>query len=109
MSDDLDLANLLGQAPRSPDPVFRFDIFADIAARKSRRAARRRALAYVAASLLVGLSIPAGHVVGLSFANLWPVLLVAGALGVAYVLAVAAAEGPGALVARSRALLRAPL
>lgn len=109
MMDDADLAALLGDAPPAADPAFRYDVFAHVAERKRRRAAIRRAGAYVGASALVGLAVPAAQTVGLRVAELWPVVLVAGVLGLAYVLAIAAAEGPGAAWARSRALLRTRL
>jgi hypothetical protein len=58
---------------------------------------------------LIGLVFPLAHTFGLGLAQLQPLLLVAGVLGLAYVLALWTLEGPRAVLARSRALLRMPL
>ncbi len=55
MSDDTFLADLLGKAPRTPDPGFRIDVLARVAQRRQRRAALMRAMCWIVASLLVGL------------------------------------------------------
>lgn len=107
MSNDLDLAALLGEAPRTPDPGFRFDVMALTAHRAHRRAARQRAFRLVAASTLIGLLFPLAHAFDVGFHELQPLLLVAGVLGLAYVLALLTLEGPRAVLARSRVLLRA--
>jgi hypothetical protein len=109
MSDDLELAALLGAAPRTPDPGFRFDVLQLTAARARRRASRRRALRLVLIATLVGLIFPLAQAFGVGFAELQPLLLVAGVLGLAYVLALLTIEGPRAALARSRAVLRATL
>jgi hypothetical protein len=106
MNDDLELAALLGEAPRTPDPAFRFDVFAATTARARRRAARRRALLYVAASAGVGLAFPVAQALGITLAAAAPFLLTAGALGLAYALAVLALEGAGGLLQRSLRLVR---
>jgi hypothetical protein len=107
MNSDLDLAALLGQAPRAPDAGFRFDVFARMALRSRRRAARRRAASYVAASAAVGLAFPAAQAIGFTSTEAGPLLMAAAVLGLAYGLAVLALDGPGALLLRSRHLLRA--
>jgi len=107
MSDDLDLAALLGEAPRTPDPGFRFDVMALAAERAHRRAARQRALRLVLVSTLIGLAFPLAQAFGVGFTEAQPLLLVAGTLGLAYVLALLTIQGPAAVLARSRALLRA--
>jgi len=109
MSDDLDLAALLGEAPRTPDPGFRFDVLARTAERARRREARRQAFRTVTTFALIGLIFPLAHTLGLGLTQLQPFLLVAGVLGLAYVLAVWMLEGPRAVLARSRAVLRLPL
>ncbi|OQW57570.1 MAG: hypothetical protein A4S17_12565 [Proteobacteria bacterium HN_bin10] len=109
MSDDLELAALLGDAPRTPDPGFRFDVLALTAERARRQGARRRALRLVSTFTLIGLIFPLAQAFGVGFAELQPLLLVAGTLGLAYVLAVLTIDGPRAALARSRAMLRTSL
>lgn len=109
MSDDLDLAALLGEAPRTPDPAFRFDVLALTAERARRRQARQRAFRITVLFALFGLIFPLAHTFGLGLAQLQPLLLVAGVLGLAYVLALWTLEGPRAVLARSRVLLRGRL
>jgi hypothetical protein len=106
MNDDLDLAALLGEAPKTPDPGFRFDVLKLTAMRAHRRTARQRAFRLVLISTLIGLIFPLAHVFGVGFHELQPLLLVAGVLGLAYVLALLTIEGPRAALARSRAVLR---
>lgn len=107
MSDDRDLAALLGEAPRTPDPGFRFDVMALTAARAQRRASRQRALRLVLIFTVIGLVFPLAQAFGVGAAQVQPLLLVAGVLGLAYVLALLTIQGPAAVLARSRALLRA--
>jgi fatty acid desaturase len=109
MSDDLELAALLGEAPQTPDPGFRFDVLALTAERARRLDARQRAFRTTTLFALIGLVFPLAHTFGLGLAQLQPLLLVAGVLGLAYVLALWTLEGPRAVLARSRALLRMPL
>ena len=106
MSDDLELAALLGEAPRTPDPGFRFDVLSLTAERARRRQARQRVFRTTALFALVGLVFAAAHTLGVGLAEFQPLLLVAGVLGLAYVLALWTLEGPRAVLARSRALLR---
>jgi fatty acid desaturase len=109
MSDDLELAGLLGEAPRTPDPGFRFDVLSRTSQRARRRASRQRASRLVLASTLIGLVFPLARAFGVGFAEVQPLLLVAGVLGLAYVLALLTLEGPRAVLARSRAVLRGRL
>ncbi|MGD9981024.1 MAG: hypothetical protein AB7H66_07130 [Hyphomonadaceae bacterium] len=109
MNDDLDLAALLGEAPKMPDPAFRFHVLQFAAARVRRRTSRQRALRLVLIFTAIGLVFPLARAFGVGFAELQPLLMVAGVLGVAYVLALLTIEGPRAALARSRAVLRAPL
>lgn len=109
MSDDLELAALLGEAPRTPDPGFRFDVLARTSERARRREARRRAFRTIVLFALIGLIFPVTHALGFDWTQLQPLLLVAGVLGLAYVLAVWMLEGRRAVLARSRAMLRLPL
>ncbi|MGD9967718.1 MAG: hypothetical protein AB7T59_14445 [Hyphomonadaceae bacterium] len=109
MNDDLELAALLGDAPKTPDPGFRYDVLQLTAARARRRVSRQKALRLILISTSVGLVFPLAQAFAVGLAELWPLLLVAGALGVAYVLAVLTIEGPRAALARSRAVLRTPL
>jgi hypothetical protein len=110
MSNDLELANLLGEAPPdAPDPGFRYDVFARVAERARRRAALNRALNQIAAFAAIGLIFPVAQAAGLSLETAQPVLVVAGALTVAAAAALLTIQGPRAVLARSRAWLRAPL
>jgi len=109
MSDDFELAALLGEAPATPDPDFRFDVLARTAERARRRQARQNAFRVTTMFALIGLVFPLAHTFGLGLTQLQPLLLVAGLLGVAYVLALWTLEGPRAVLARSRAVLRLPL
>lgn len=110
MSDDIELANLLGEAPpKAPDPAFRFDVFARVNERARRRAAFTRALNRVAIFAAIGLIFPLAQAAGLSWQSAQPVLLAAGGLTAAAAVAVLTIQGPRGVLARSRAILRAPL
>ncbi len=106
MSDDRNLADLLGETPRTPDPGFRFDVFARIAERAHRRATFVRGAQYMVLFALIGLAVPLVQALGLTWAGLQPLALAAGILAVAYVAAMLAIAGPRPLLARSRALFR---
>jgi hypothetical protein len=106
MSDDLDLAGLLGEAPRTPDPGFRLDVLTLTAQCARRRASHRRALRTVLISTIVGVGFATAQLFGVGFAEVQPLLLVGGVLGLAYVLALLTIEGPRAVLARSRSMLR---
>ncbi len=110
MSDDIDLANLLGDAPPSAAaPGFRFDVLARVAERRRRRAARSRALYQVAVFVAIGAVFPVLQLAGLNWTDAQPLAIAAGALAIAGVVALLTIQGPGIVLARSRALLRAPL
>lgn len=109
MSDDVELAALLGEAPKAPDPGFRYDVLALTAERARRRVARQRALRLMLVSTLIGLVFPLARAFGVGLAEVQPLLLVAGVLALAYVLALLTIDGPRAALARSRAVLLAPL
>lgn len=105
MRDDM-LAELLGEAPRGPDPGFRFDVFALIAARARRRSALRRAVKTMLRFAALGLVFPLAGAAGLTMETLRPFLLLAGVLGCAALFALVSIEGPRGVLARSRALVR---
>ncbi len=111
MSDDIELANLLGAAPpEAPDPGFRFDVFARVNARARRRASLSRAANQIAAFAAIGLIFPLAQTAGFNWQTAQPVLWAAGALAVAAATALLTIQGPRGVLARSRAmLLRAPL
>jgi hypothetical protein len=104
--NDRELADLLGEAPASPDPAFRLDVLARTAARARKRVVRRRAVHYVAAFTALGLAVPALRSLGLTAGDVQPLLLSAGAILLAYVFALLSIEGPAAVLQRSRVLLR---
>lgn len=109
MTDDLETADLLGEAPRTPDPGFRVDVLARVAERARHRAAWMRAAQNVTVFTAIGLVFPAAQAAGMTIADVEPLLVVAGVLGVAYLLALVTIEGPNGAWARSRAALRARL
>jgi hypothetical protein len=110
MSDDLELANLLGEAPPDlPDPGFRFDVFARVSQRARRSAAWRRAANQTAVFAAIGLVFPLAQAAGFSWHAAQPVLMVAGVLTAAAAAALLTIQGPRGVLARSRAMLRAPL
>ena len=106
MSDDLELAALLGEAPRTPDPGFRFDVLSLTSQRARRRASRQRGFRLILIFTLIGLIFPLAHAFGVGFTEVQPLLLVAGVLGLAYVLARLTIDGPRAVLERSRVLTR---
>lgn len=106
MTDDRELANLLGEAPRTPDPGFRIDVLARMAAQHRRRAAFDRAWKQVVAFTLIGAVFPIAQALGLTWQSAQPLVLVAAVLAFAYLFAILTIQGPGALLARSRILLR---
>jgi hypothetical protein len=106
MTDDLELANLLGEAPRTPDPGFRIDVLARVAARARRQAAIERAWNQVVLFTLIGAVFPIAQAFGLTWQTAQPLFLAGGVLVLAYVLAALTIQGPRPLLARSRDLLR---
>lgn len=107
MTDDHTLADLLGEAPKGPDPGFRIDVLARVAAHARRRAALDRAWRQIAVFTLAGISFPIGQALGLTGHTMQPLLLVGAVLAFAYLFAALTIQGPHQLLARSRALLRA--
>jgi hypothetical protein len=107
MTDDLHMAELLGQAPRTPDPSFRIDVISRVAARARRRATLERALRQVVMFTLLGAVFPIAQAFGLTWETAQPLLLAVAVLVLAYLLAALTIQGPRPLLARSRALLRA--
>lgn len=107
MSDDQGLAELLGQAPRAPDPAFRYDVFTLAAERARRRHARANAVRVTAFFTLMGLVFPAAQAAGISFTDMQPILSAGAALAVAGLAALLTIQGPGVVLAYSRAALRA--
>jgi hypothetical protein len=106
MSDDLELAALLGEAPAAPDPAFRYDVFTNVAERARRRHARTRAARTIAAFTLVGAAFPAAQAIGLTLHTFEPILASAAALALAGVVALLTIRGPGVVLSYSRAVLR---
>jgi len=110
MSNDHDLADLLGKAPSdAPDPGFRFDVLARVTLRARRRAALDRALNQVAAFAAIGLIFPLAQAAGLGVDALQPLLLAGGVLAAAAAAAFFTISGPRLAWAQSRAALRRPL
>lgn len=108
MTEDRLMADLLGEPPRAPDPGFRFDVFARISERARRRAALRRAFKTIGLFACLGLVFPLASAAGLEFADVRPLVMVASVLVGAYLFALFAIEGPGGVLARTRALVRTP-
>jgi hypothetical protein len=102
--NDLMMAALLGEAPRTPDPGFRFDVLSHVTERARRRASRRRAFRTVAAFTFAGLVFPAAEAVGIGWEQAQPLLIVGLIVVAAYVMATATVQGPRAALARSRAV-----
>ncbi|HVK79607.1 MAG TPA: hypothetical protein VM915_03255 [Verrucomicrobiae bacterium] len=107
MSDDLSLAALLGEAPKTPDPGFRFDVLARVSARAARREAWTRGLMQVAAFTAVGLLVALVQFGSVSSGAWTPVLSVAGALAASGVFALVVIQGPKAALARARTVFGA--
>ncbi len=107
MIDDREMAELLGEAPRSADPSFRFDVMARMSVRARRRASLDRAVKQVATFTLLGFSVPIAQALGFTWADAQPIALAAGVVALAYLVAALTIQGPKPLLARSRAILRA--
>ena len=105
MHDDLSLAALLGEAPKTPDPAFRFDVFARMSARERRNKAHGRAMLQVAAFTAVGLVLALVQTAGAEAGAWSPVLSAAGALALTGVLAFALIH-PKAALARAASVFR---
>jgi|GEM_PF-3385314 len=110
MSDDFELADLLGEAPpRGADPGFRFDVLSRVAERNRRRAAQARALKQFSIFAAIGLGFAVIQAAGFDWSDGQPVLIAAAALTAAAAAALLTIQGPGLVLARSRALLRGPI
>ena len=106
MTDDLEMAELLGEAPKTPDPGFRIDVVARVGARARRRAALERAWKQIVVFTLIGVAFPIAQAFGVTWHSAQPLVLAAAVLGFAYLFAALTIQGPGPLLARSRAMLR---
>jgi hypothetical protein len=106
MNDDLHLAELLGETPKTPDPGFRIGVLAHMSARARRRAALERAWKQIVLFTLIGAVFPIAQAFGLTWRDAEPVVLAGVVLAIAYLLAMLTIQGPRPLLARSRALLR---
>ena len=107
MTNDSDLAGLLGETPRTPDPGFRFAVFGRVAERASRRAGLRRALRTIAVFAAIGAVFPLAGAAGLNVEAARAFLLFAGVLASACLLALVSIEGPGGIASRLRVALSA--
>jgi ABC-type siderophore export system fused ATPase/permease subunit len=106
MTDDTELAELLGEAPKTPDPGFRIDVLARVGARARRRAALDRAWKQIVTFTLIGAVFPVAQALGLSWETAQPLVLTGLVLALAYLFAALTIQGPRPLLARSRAVLR---
>lgn len=106
MTDEKAIAELLGAAPRSPDPGFRFDVFARVATRARRRAqiwtALRQVMLFAAAGAFVAV-LQRAH---LDWSELQPPLFTAGTLIGAALASSVLIGGPRRLRADAAAALR---
>ena len=106
MHDDLSLAALLGEAPKTPDPGFRLDVFARVNERARRRAAYGRAMLQVATFTAIGLVLALVQWASADAGAWLPMLGAAGALAAAGVFALAVIEGPKAALMRASSVFR---
>lgn len=103
--DDLLMADLLGEAPKTPDPAFRYDVLVHVSERARRRRAMSRALNQVALFSAIGLVFPILDAFGVTWESAAPVGLAAGVLALGLVAASLSILGPRAVLARSRSFL----
>jgi len=101
--DDLLMADLLGEAPATPDPGFRYDVVVRVSAQARRRRAWSRALNQIALYSAIGLVFPILGALGVTWNNAQPILMTAAALSVGLLAATISILGPRAALARSRA------
>ncbi len=98
--NDRDLADLLGDAPPTPDPRFRLDVLSRVARRARQFAAAERAVRTIGAFTAIGVFFPLAQALGLTLADMQPLFMAAAIVGVAYLFAKAMARGPrGVLLA----------
>lgn len=107
MSDDLELAALLGEAPAAPDPTFRYDVFTNMAERARRRHARVRAVRTLSIFTAIGLVFPLAQGLGVGAGDVAPILETGAALVAAGAVALLTIHGPRVVLAYSRAAIRA--
>jgi hypothetical protein len=105
MNDD-DLANLLGEAPATPDPVFRYGVFARVATQARHRAARHRALNIMAASTAAGLFCALAQAGGFTLQAAQPLLYGAAVAALTCILAEEARKSSHSVLARTLGRLR---
>lgn len=103
--EDLLMADLLGEAPATPDPGFRFDVLSRASIRARRRAAMSKALNQVAVFSAIGLVFPIAGAAGLTWEAAQPLVMAAGLLAIGVAVASVSILGPRAVLARSRAIL----
>jgi hypothetical protein len=96
--NDTDLAGLLGEAPRMPDPGFRIDVFALMAHRAQRRAALRRGAKVFAVFTLIGLMFPIAQGLGVTGADAQAMATAGGLLGASYLTAALTLKSRGVLL-----------
>lgn len=102
--DDILMADLLGESPKTPDPGFRYDVLAHVSERARRRHAVSRALNQVALFSAIGLVFPSLVAFGVTWESAQPIALAAAMLALGVVAASVSILGPRAVLARSRAL-----
>lgn len=93
--NDNELADLLGEAPRTPDPGFRLDVLARMTHRAQRRAALRRGAKVFALFTLIGLAVPVAQGLGFTASDAQPLLAAGGLLGATYLTAVLTLKSRG--------------
>jgi hypothetical protein len=103
--DDLLVADLLGEAPATPDPGFRYDVLSRTSIRARRRAAMSKALNQVALFSAVGLIFPIAGALGLTWETAQPLVMATGLLVLGLAAASVSILGPRTVLARSRAIL----
>lgn len=102
--DERLIADLLGEAPATPDPGFRFDVFARVAQRGRREASLRRAAHSFAIMTAIGLGCGVLQAAGLTWETAQPILIAAAGLGAAFLFAAISIQGPRAVLARAASL-----
>jgi hypothetical protein len=103
--DDLLMADLLGEAPATPDPGFRYDVLFRASIRARRRAAMSKALNQIALFSAIGLIFPVAGALGLTWEMAQPLVIATGLLALGLTAASVTILGPRAVLARSRAIL----
>lgn len=105
MSDqdnDLLIADLLGEAPKTPDPGFRYDVLVHVATHARRRHALNRALNQVALFSGIGMIFPVLAAFGVTWRSAEPVAMAVGVVALGLLFATLMLQGPRTVLARSR-------